>query len=61
MIRKPNSSPRSDPETILPHDHDREGRQPYAKEVEDYKHGVVTPPKEQDGDGNNPIRERPKK
>ena len=27
-----------------PHDHDREGRQPYAKEVEDYKHGVAAPP-----------------
>lgn len=31
----------------LPHDDDREGRQPYAKEIEDYKHGVIAPPDEQ--------------
>jgi hypothetical protein len=28
-------------------DHDREGRQPYATEVEDYKQGVASPPDEQ--------------
>ena len=40
---------RSDPAPSLPHDRDREGRQPYAKEVEDYKHGVAAPPDEQVG------------
>ncbi len=51
MMRQPVSPtlPRSDAETILPHDRDREGRQPYAKELEDYKHGVVRAPEEQAG------------
>jgi hypothetical protein len=59
MVRKPLSPvspPRSESETILPHDHDREGRQPYAKELEDYKHGVVRSPKEQAGQEKNPKR-----
>ena len=53
-MRKPVSPTRSEPETILPHDHDRETRQPYAKEVEDYQLGVVTPPEEQGGEAINP-------
>ena len=42
------------PQPSLPHDHDREGGQPYAKEVEDYKEGVATPPEEQGGREANP-------
>jgi hypothetical protein len=37
------------PQPSLPHDHDRERGQPYAAEVEDYSHGVATPPEEQSG------------
>ena len=56
---KPGSSqrrtaPPPDPAPSLPHDRDREERQPYAKEVDDYKHGVVTPPDEQAGREANP-------
>jgi hypothetical protein len=32
-----------------PHDPDREKRQPYAKELEDYAQGVVIPPEAQVG------------
>jgi hypothetical protein len=39
----------SEPPPSLPHDHDREGGQPYAKEVDDYKGGVASPPREQRG------------
>ena len=39
--------PGAQPPPSLPHDHDREGGQPYAKEVEDYKGGVASPPEEQ--------------
>jgi len=51
-VSKPSSSRREavappDQAPSLPHDDDREGRQPYAKEVEDYKHGVIVPPDEQ--------------
>jgi len=51
---KPDSSLRKaaggpDRESSLPHDRDREERQPYAREVEDYKHGVAAPPVEQVG------------
>jgi hypothetical protein len=48
---------RHDAAPSLPHDDDREGRQPYAKEIEDYKHGVATPPDEQDENPEAP-RER---
>lgn len=48
-MRKPNFTPGSDPQPSLPHDHDREKGQPYAKELEDYKHGVASPPEEQVG------------
>jgi hypothetical protein len=60
---KPTSPPRSRPQPSLPHDQDREGRQPYATEVEDYKHGVATPPEEQGGREANPrtTRARTKK
>jgi len=55
---KPGSSRRRAPTPeappSVPHDRDREERQPYAKEVEDYKHGVVTPPDEQGGREANP-------
>ena len=53
-MRKPISPAPSQPEEILPHDHDREARQPYAKEVEDYQAGVVTPPEEQAGRDRGP-------
>jgi hypothetical protein len=46
--------PRSRPQQNLPRDHDREGQQPYATEVEDYKQGVATPPEEQSGREANP-------
>lgn len=45
---------RDDAAPSLPHDDDREGRQPYAKEIEDYKHGVATPPDEQVERDENP-------
>lgn len=40
---------RSEDPPSLPHDRDREERQPYARELEDYKHGVIAPPGEQVG------------
>jgi hypothetical protein len=39
----------SKPQRSLPHDYDREGGQPYAKEVEDYDRGVASPPEGQVG------------
>jgi hypothetical protein len=53
-MAKPTPVPRSRPQPNLPHDHDREGRQPYAKEVEDYKDGVAIPPEEQGAREANP-------
>jgi len=41
MMAKRTSPPASKPQPSLPHDRDREGGQPYAKEVEDYKSGVA--------------------
>ncbi len=38
-----------DAEPSLPHDHKREGRQPYASEVDDYEHGVASPSDQQVG------------
>jgi hypothetical protein len=54
---------RSDGAPSLPHDYNREGRQPYAREVDDYKHGVAAPPEEQVGQEPNrrTARERTKK
>jgi hypothetical protein len=49
MTAKRTPPPDSEPQPSLPHDHDREGGQPYAKEVEDYDSGVASPPKEQVG------------
>ena len=51
---KPTSPARPRPQPNLPHDHGREGGQPYTTEVEDYKKGVATPPKEQGGREANP-------
>jgi hypothetical protein len=48
-MAKRTPPPGSEPQPSLPHDRDREDRQPYAKEVEDYKQGVVKPPEEQGG------------
>jgi hypothetical protein len=42
MMTKPTSPLRSRSQPSLPRDHDRECRQPYATEVEDYKQGVAT-------------------
>jgi hypothetical protein len=47
MMAKRTPPPGFEPQPSLPHDHDREGGQPYAKEVEDYDHGVALPPEEQ--------------
>jgi hypothetical protein len=47
MMAKRTPPPASKPQPSLPHDHNREGGQPYAKEVEDYKQGVASPPEEQ--------------
>jgi hypothetical protein len=46
-MAKRTSPPGSEPQPSLPHDQDREDRQPYAKEVDDYKHGVASPPEDQ--------------
>jgi hypothetical protein len=37
----------SQPQPSLPHDPDRKGGQPYAKEVEDYNGGIASAPTEQ--------------
>ena len=52
-MAKRTPPPDAEAESELPHDHDREGRQPYAREVEDYGRGVATPPEEQTGRGSN--------
>ena len=55
-VRRPANK---DAQKPLPHEADRAGRQPYAKEHEDYSGaGVVKPPKEQTGrrDGQDPSR-----
>jgi len=52
-MRKPTPSPRS-PDAELPHKRDREGQQPYARELDDYQHGVAAPPEEQTGRTPNP-------
>ena len=46
-MAKRTPAPASKPQPSLPHDYEREGGQPYAKEVEDYKHGVASAPEEQ--------------
>jgi hypothetical protein len=54
MTAKRIPPPAAEPQPSLPHHHDREGGQPYAKEVEDYKRGVVAPPEEDGGREANP-------
>ncbi len=49
----------SDDLSSLPHESDRKERQPYARELEDYKHGVAAPPEEQVGQ--EPNRRTPRK
>jgi hypothetical protein len=49
MMAKRTPPPASKPQPSLPHDRDREGGQPYAKEVEDYKSGVASTPTVQVG------------
>jgi hypothetical protein len=44
MMATRTPPPGSEPQPSLPHDNNREGGQPYAKEVEDYKQGVAKPP-----------------
>lgn len=50
-MRKDRSRPDPSVDQSLPHDNDREERQPYAKEHEDYARGVIKPPEEQVGKG----------
>ena len=59
-MAKRTPPPGSEPQPSLPHDHDREDRQPYAREVEDYKHSVANPPEEQ-GAGVRPTVEPQKR
>jgi hypothetical protein len=59
MTAKRVLPPGAQPPPSLPHDHDREGGQPYAKEVEDYKGGVASPPEESAGE--KPILEPQKR
>jgi hypothetical protein len=46
-MAKRTPPPGSESPQSLPHDDDREGGQPYAKEVDDYNGGVASPPDEQ--------------
>ena len=48
-MRKQELQPRPNTPQEQPHDLDREERQPYAKELDDYAHGVANPPQEQIG------------
>ena len=62
MKAKRTPPPGAEPQPGLPHDHDREGGQPYAKEVEDYQGGVASPPEEQRGpDANSRATQAPAK
>jgi hypothetical protein len=49
MTAKRTPPPGYEPQPSLPHEPEREGGQPYAKEVGDYSGGVASPPKEQVG------------
>jgi hypothetical protein len=53
MTAKRTPPPRDAPQLGLPHDDNREGRQPYGKEVDDYQSGVASPPDEQSLRENN--------
>jgi hypothetical protein len=57
-VSKDRSQPDPDADQSLPQDHDRDERQPYAKEHEDYARGVAKPPEEQVGKDRKP-RETP--
>jgi hypothetical protein len=46
-MRKHKSQPQPNTEREQPHDSDRDERQPYAKELDDYAHGVANPPEQQ--------------
>jgi hypothetical protein len=59
MAKRRPPPPASKPQPSLPHDHDREGGQPYAKEVEDYKRGVASPPEEQVANEGNRSSKKP--
>jgi hypothetical protein len=48
-LGKHRSRPDPGADQTLPHNHDRDEQQPYAKEHEDYAQGVVKPPEEQVG------------
>jgi hypothetical protein len=54
MTVKRTPPPGAEPQTGLPHDEDREGGQPYAKEVDDYQKGVASPPEDQVGRDTKP-------
>jgi hypothetical protein len=61
-MAKRASPPDSEPPPSLPHNPDREGGQPYAREVEDYQRGVANPPKEhgeQEGERERRKRQKP--
>jgi hypothetical protein len=49
MMAKRTPPPGTRPQPSLPHDHNRAGSQPYAKEVEDYGQGVANRPEQQGG------------
>jgi hypothetical protein len=62
IMAKRTPPPESQPPPSLAHDQDRKGGQPYAKEVEDYAHGVAKPPKDQGGpEHNSRLEKAPKK
>jgi hypothetical protein len=48
-LSKDRSRPDPGADKSLPHDQDRDERQPYAKEHEDYGRGVAKPPEEHVG------------
>jgi hypothetical protein len=60
-MAKRTPQPRSEPPPSLPHNETREDGQPYAREVDDYKKGVVAPPEEQGGREASPRATRTKK
>lgn len=52
-MAKRTPPPGSEPQPSLPHENHRDDRQPYSKEVEDYKNGVANSPEERDERGTN--------
>jgi hypothetical protein len=53
-MREHESQSRPKTQQAQPHDSDRDERQPYAKELDDYAHGVANPPEEQIGGQDGP-------